>query len=355
MAGGGLGAGASSMSARTGASASETTAWVSDTAVSLMSCRGHVASQEPLVLTLVQQAGSTTSLCSYDQGMASSVSRSNGPASGGALATISGSGMASFDASVRARVGASLCRVNTWVSETSVVCGVSAGVSNELGVRIEVQGIAGRTVTGAYSYDLPKVSSVQPLFSPTTGNTLLYLAGTDFGTYDSTVRIRVGDTECYESTYVSDKVLSCRVAPGVGGAHSVKATIHRQVADSFHLLFSYKKPEVFLLVEANSPSLGGRITTIFGDSFGLFDHTVQHRVGGSASAASLWMSETTSSLKSVAGVDQQRVHVLSVHWQWKTSMPTYSFDAPAVSSVSIANIAPAFFQMLTVAGSEFFS
>ena len=186
-------------------------------------CSGRVSPQEPLVLTVAQQAGSITSLYSYDRGSASSLSRTNGRATGGPLVTIAGANMASFDASVQARIGRTVCRTNEWLSDTSIVCGVGAGVSEGLGARIEVAGLAGNTVTGVFSYDLPTLSSVQPLFSPTTGNTLLYLAGQDFGTYDSTVSISVGATRCYESTFVSNKVLSCRVAPGVGGSHAQPA------------------------------------------------------------------------------------------------------------------------------------
>jgi hypothetical protein len=249
---------------------------------------------------VVQQAGSITSLYSYDLGAASSLSRTNGRATGGPLVTIAGADMASFDASVHARIGMTVCRTNAWLSDTSMVCGVSAGVSEGLGMRIEVAGLAGNTVTGVFSYDLPTLSSVQPLYSPTTGNTLLYLAGRNFGTYDSTVSISVGDTRCTESTFVSNLVLSCRVAPGVGGSHAIRATVQRQVADSrlqvssAPVLFSYRRPEVTSVVVANAPSLGGKVVSIFGDNFGTSETSFRNSFGGTGSESTKWLANNST-------------------------------------------------------------
>ena len=64
MSGSALGMAALSKAGRAGSSAAASTVWASDSSLSLTPCSGLVSRQEPLVLTVVQQAGSITSLYS---------------------------------------------------------------------------------------------------------------------------------------------------------------------------------------------------------------------------------------------------------------------------------------------------
>jgi hypothetical protein len=123
------------------------------------------------------------------------------------------------------------------------------------------------------------------------------------------------------------------VAAGVGGSLSVQATVQGQVAQG-RVLFSYMKPEVTAVLAANCPSLGGRISTVFGNFFGLTDHTIQNRVGGSGAEITSWLSDTTSSLKISASIGDRRVHVLSVGVQVSSLLSAYSFDTPTISCFS---------------------
>jgi hypothetical protein len=356
LSGSALGTAALSKTGRAGSSAATSTVWASDSSLSLTPCSGRVSTQEPLVLTVVQQAGSITSLYSYDRGAASSLSRTNGRATGGPLVTIAGADMASFDASVHARIGMTVCRTNAWLSDTSMICGVSAGVSEGLGMRIEVAGLAGNTVTGVFSYDLPTLSSVQPPYSPTTGNTLLYLAGRDFGTYDSTVSISVGDTRCTESTFVSNLVLSCRVAPGVGGSHAIRATMQRQVADSrlqvssAPVLFSYRRPEVTSVVVANAPSLGGKGVFIFGDNFGTSETSFRNSFGGTGSESTKWLSHNSTLARVASGINEELAVVLSVQLLVSSARAVYSYDLLKVSNIAAGNSVSSGGAAITVQG-----
>ena len=83
MSGSALGTAALSKAGRAGSSAASSTVWASDSSLSLTPCSGRVSTQEPLVLTVVQQAGSITSLDSYDRGTAPSRTRPNARAPGG--------------------------------------------------------------------------------------------------------------------------------------------------------------------------------------------------------------------------------------------------------------------------------
>ncbi|EKX54975.1 hypothetical protein GUITHDRAFT_99621 [Guillardia theta CCMP2712] len=196
-----------------------------------------------LACTVMGRPGSVSSLHSYDLPSLSSSSRTNFAASGGALISATGSGFGVHGVSPMIAVGDTYASSNVWVSETAMRGRLAPGVGAELPMRALVGCCTTGTSTQVFSFDKPTVSSIQPAYAATTGLALLYLAGRNFGTFDSTVSISVGDTKCTESTYVSNLVLSCLVSPGVGASQTVRATVGGQVAES-PVLFSYMGPTV---------------------------------------------------------------------------------------------------------------
>jgi hypothetical protein len=90
---------------------------------------------------------------------------SNGPTKGGNIITIGGRhfGSADSDKQPRVTVGGAECPSAVWVSSTSVLCDVPAGVGADRSVIVEVGAKSSAPSKNAkFMYDPPKVLGIEP-------------------------------------------------------------------------------------------------------------------------------------------------------------------------------------------------
>ena len=80
-----------------------------------------------------------------------------------------------------ARLGQTGVQATVWVSDTSLVCEVGAGVGGSLGVTV-TSGVEAGSETVGMSYDRSGASSVGGVNEGTSGGVSVTVSGEDFGT-----------------------------------------------------------------------------------------------------------------------------------------------------------------------------
>ncbi|OBQ32396.1 MAG: hypothetical protein AN484_27995, partial [Aphanizomenon flos-aquae WA102] len=132
--------------------------------------------------------------------------------------------------------GGTGCEASVWVSDSGVGCKAGGGVGPYQGAGLPVVVSAawqGGSVTRAWSYDQPVVSSVGLTNGPGTGSSSVTVVGHRMGQsgYSSGVRLgrmvsgslgghrsigMEGGTGCEASVWVSDSGVGCKAGGGVG-------------------------------------------------------------------------------------------------------------------------------------------
>ena len=220
-----------SPSSRVGQTASVATEWVSYSSVRCLLSAG-IGTGHPVVLTAGGARGTVTMSASYDVPSLWSVSLTNAATSGGLLVTLSGADFGRADYTQDARFGGTACQATSWASDSSVSCIVSSGVKSGLMLAVTA-GISVGTTTSMWSYDRPSVHVLN-----STGLTMnvaaihaegaesvLTVAGTNFGAGAASAMGRLGVTACEATTWLSDSAVSCMVPTGVGSTLGVAVTV----------------------------------------------------------------------------------------------------------------------------------
>ena len=192
-----------------------------------------------------------------------SVSPTTGPTAGGTLMRINGtnfgtSGYVMFGSTQAVLTGAGY-------SNTYIECTLPVG-----------QGVSPVTVTlnsvksagYAWSYLAPSISSITPSSAATSGNVLITLVGSNFGTSGA---VTFGPYTCstsYPGTSYSTNKVICYLPPGQGANLSVLVNVSA-IVNPIVPLFSYNPPNITNISPVSGPTSGGGVITLYGVNFGL--------------------------------------------------------------------------------------
>ncbi len=205
----------------------------------------------------------------YDAPMViASVSPASGPASGGTLVTIDGSG---FLGNLFVRFGgqpASSVTVNG--PRTRITCvspPVASGATVDVDVLSDTNGTA--TATNAFTFTNPplQVTSLSPASGPLAGGTLLTIQGVAFM---SPVTVVIGGTVATGvAVSINQRTLTCRTPPGsVAGPVDVVVSSPVNGAATLTGGFSYNAlPTITSVTPNNGPQGGGSPISIAGTGF----------------------------------------------------------------------------------------
>jgi len=278
----------------------------------------------------------------------------NAPIRGGdSTITLSGRNFADRDMSPIGRVGDSVCEFTRWVSESSILCGVSPMGTPILGMGVPmgcdfVVGFLGITKMGsrslAFSYDGPEVRDLgrdfgqlcagwkvgnancsqlglggkkhqqQPFSMTQMGNLALftssklnltrrlYFSGKDMAVADVTLRARVGGSVCEETLWVSSSWVLCKHAMGFGASRAggVVTVQYSQRLGTSTAAFSMDKIDVSGII--NGIGVHGISVMIHSEGFGFVCSTHHARLDGSACSSTRWQSSTSLLCRSAAGI-----------------------------------------------------
>ncbi|KAJ1470338.1 hypothetical protein T484DRAFT_1848116, partial [Baffinella frigidus] len=201
-----------SVQARAGGTACEASEWESDSAVACKAGAGGIPGQAvPLALTVALQespftVGTAARAVSYDRPALSSLAPRNSPAAGSQVrALLAGQNLGVRDSSAAgARVGFTACEGTQWVSHSSLACKVARGFSRpRLAVVLSIAG-ASATLSEAFTFDVPRFSSVGKEIPQAGAAVVLELLGRDFGMSDMSLAAKVGTDGCVDTVWASD-------------------------------------------------------------------------------------------------------------------------------------------------------
>jgi hypothetical protein len=183
----------------------------------------------------VFQGGATSNSVpfTYAAPVLTSISPATGPASGGTLATINGSGIAP---SATVRFGNLAAPVSTVTGSTQLTVTVPAGTGT-VNVTVTQGGATSNSVP--FTYAGPAVSSISPATGPTTGGTLVTITGSGF-TQPATAYFGAA---AVQAQVVSSSVMTA-VAPA--GTGTVDITVSDSAGTSATTpsdLFTYQSPK----------------------------------------------------------------------------------------------------------------
>jgi hypothetical protein len=342
-----------SMAARAGGTSMQQTAWVSDTAVTAKMPMG-LGGTLRVMLTAGVQVGTLTEALSYDIPSLSSVTGAGDhPATGKTSTTVSGVDFGLFASTVGVRAGFTACESSGWVSDSSVVCKISAGVSRTLRLSVTA-GVQVGTRTYAMSYKEPTLTSVAVTNHATTGGSILTVSGANFGTVDVSVAARVGGTASISTWWKSDTGVTARVATGVASTLRVAMTAGVQVGTR-EAAVSYDAPSLVSLQNpGDHPATGTTVFSVTGVDFGVYSSSIGVRAGGSSCEASEWTSDTLVSCKVAAGVSRTLRVAVTGGVLVGTLTKAMSYHAPVVAGVNeTTNHAATGGSSMTVSGAHF--
>ena len=211
-----------------------------------------------------------------------SVTPSSGPTAGGTTITINGSGYV-MGAGGEVRVGGVLATGITFVSSSQLRAVTPPGAAGAQAVSVRNPNGATVSFAGGFTYTAPAttptLTSVTPSSGPSTGGTVITLAGTNFV---SGATVRVGGTAATAVTFVSATQVRATTPAGTAGARDVQITNPGGQSATRTGAFTYTSstaPTITSVSPASGPTSGGTVITITGANY-VLGSGGEIRVGG---------------------------------------------------------------------------
>jgi large repetitive protein len=250
-----------------------------------------------------------------------------GPAAGGTMVTITGTG---FTGATAVDFGAIAASSFTVVSATSITADSPAGTGT-VHVTVTTLGGTSPTVTADQFTYAPTVASINPTSGVTAGGTLVTVMGTGF---TGVTAVHFGTAAATDLTIVSPTELTVDSPPGTGLVNvtvtSPSGTSPTSPADQFNYS---NAPAVLGLSPSIGPVAGGTVVTITGLRF---TGATAVDFGPNAATSFTVDSDTTITAVSPAGISAVDVRVTSIGGTSPISPADHFTYAPAVSGVSPA-------------------
>ena len=325
----------------------EASVWVSDTALQC-SGSGGIARSSQLRITLGRRSGSISEGMSYDGRQASDVLRTNGLATGSILMTLTGANVGLADFSPTGTVAGSACEQSTWLSESSVRCRAGQGVGGSRAVGLTAGLLAG-SATAVISGGGGTASWVHGANLAATGSAVVTVGGAGLGLSGVTASVRMGDSVCEASQWLSDSGVQGLGGRGLGRSWmtSVTAGVSWGTASGAG---SVDGPRASGGTVWNGASTGSRSVTVAGLNAGALAGSARGGLGGSAAQATDWVSDTSLLCAVGRSLAASSALTLSVGQVPGTASAAGSCDSAAVSSGRAGNQAATGGLSLTLAG-----
>ena len=354
--------------ARLGGTSSETSNWVADSFI-VSKIPSGTATFKDLTLTLaatpVNSILSKLRSFSYDQPAIVVVNgtNTNAPTFGSVLLTVLGSNLATDNYSPGARAGVTASATVLWISDSAVYCMIEAGISVDWGLEMSVGRQSG-CASHSFTYDLPSVFAVTFGNSPLAGTMLLNMTflnmatlfGSSFGTSDFSASIRIGGTSCTATEWLSDSEISCHVAAGIFMARDMILMLALRTSVTRSQALSYDSFLISAVFPKNTRLAGLVSLSVAGLNFGTYSTSFySSRIGVSGATRTAWISDSFLTLKTGPGRAATWTVAITVGLQSGIASATkvFSFDTPAISSLTKINSISSSVVSLSTAGANF--
>ena len=282
-------------------------------------------------VTTASLVGSSVATFSYFAPSISNLSPSNTPTSGLLTMSIFGSNFAGFSETPTITLGSTRC-ASEWVSSTSILCRVPRGVGAGLQVLVNVEGQT-VSVTRAWSYNAPAVSSISPVAGSTTGAVSVTLSGAEFGFAGNSYNpsSSIGPTSCTTVLHVSDTSVLCRIAPGISDELASSVSVSEQ-SGVLTKSFSYSAPDISSVTRVNVGTIP--VAFVWGKNFGINGYCVSMYIGSTTCNRITWTSDSSVKCEAVSGYLKGLDIVVEAGNQKRTSTAAFSYSSPDLLSVN---------------------
>ncbi len=188
---------------------------------------------------------------------------SSGPAAGGTLVTITGTG---FTGATAVDFGTTAATNLTVVNDTTITADSSAGTGTEDVTVITPAGTSAKSSADQFTYvAAPTVSGLNLSSGPAAGGTLVTITGIGF---TGATAVDFGTTAATNLTVVNDTTITADSPAGTGTVDVTVITPASTSAKSFADQFTYVAAPTVTGVSPNSgPTAGGTTVTITGTGF----------------------------------------------------------------------------------------
>ncbi len=210
----------------------------------------------------------------------------------------------------------------------------------------------------AFSFDNVQLTTISSVNGPASGDQILTFTGSNFGTFDATVRNRIGPTACEQSIWAANTAVTCKNSPGIAANQGIIVSL-AMGKNTISELFTYDTHKPLYVFPTNSITFGSGTVTITGYGFGFTDYTpavslrTSHIVGGAACLASRWMSDSTVLCKLPADTAQELNVVVTLNQVRKTLEKVFTYNNPEVFAVTPSNMPHTGNIRLTIQGANF--
>jgi hypothetical protein len=261
-----------------------------------------------------------------------SISPSSGPAAGGIVATLVGSGFVPGAEHLVTFAGVPATNVVV-ESETLLTCNVPAGSAGAADVRV-ARGGCSATLFGGFIYESPIVLSiveVTPASGPLAGGTVVVIRGTGFDpAAESEHSVTFGATPATSVDVLSTTEISC-VAPAAAGPGSVDLRVQNELGSAvrssgYTYLSGGGNPIVLASIDpARGPAAGGSTVTILGAGFDA-SNTYRVTFGGQDATAIVVLGADSLRCDTPAGTGGTFVDVVVSHPQQGSATLAGAFE-----------------------------
>jgi hypothetical protein len=336
---------------RVGRTTCESTVWISSTSTNCRSGRSERASLHALVTAGVHSSSMTQVWSSDTPQMSVIKSVNGGVAAASALSmTVHGSGMAVSAHTARARKGITGCEATVWISPLSLTCRVAHilhGTRQTLATLTHQIG----SLTQAWSADKLPLSSVASVNGGVGAYRTVSVLGRNMGITGASAKIRVQQSACESTEWVSETSVRCRVGQAVAGSRQSVMTVGDR-AGSLTEAWSVDVAGLSAVGGINQQSVGAKSMTVHGARMGTVGYTGRSRAGRSGCESTEWVSETSVRCRVGQAVAGSRQSVMTVGDRAGSLTEAWSVDVAGLSAVGGINQQSVGAKSMTVHGAR---
>jgi hypothetical protein len=342
---------------RVGQTKCMTTAWFTGTKMLCQVAMGLDAKQSVTIETdMADSIGTGVFAFSYDAPVTSYTATPNGPTSGMAILTVTGTNFGSSNPSATVRLGATACASLVWNSESGMKCMVSPeGAGRALAVQVTQTSMLVHSVDMGYTFDSPVVTffsiANNVVNAPTSYPFSVTIHGKNFGASNVNPTAYFGNYKCATSGWISDTAMLCGSSGGAGSADAV-VDVQSVIGTSLKL-FTFDTAVITSISTPNSPSTMGAYVTVHGMNLGLFDLTPSIQIGFTTCITTSWSTSTSVTCTPAQGGGAARAVAMTLYGAVGTGRAGFTYDAPVVTFSSTPNMPTAGGAPLTLTGSNF--
>ena len=225
-----------------------------------------------------------------------------------------GSNFGLLDMSVGGKLGSSAFQATTWISDVSIYCRTTTGVSKTLSTILTVTKTPG-SLSEVFSFDKPAISNLMRSNGPRDGSSSVEVSGAELGMNDFSSKVSVGGCvppfcrqqfslaviACSSSIWNSDSIVVCKPSRGLTDDCTVKLTLMQSVT-SLSQSFSY---DLWPILHPSHPTNSIRgapnKVEVLGINLGLSEYSSKVRIGRSSSEDTRWISTSAVVCAPAAG------------------------------------------------------